>query len=134
MRYKKGDRVRVKSLEWYRANKNSEGAIIFPDFRIFDDSMSEFCGKVVTIDAYNPRGDYYDIKEDGKVNYWSDAMFEGLAIEDEPQEKMVSLDKVCDMLYAMLTTQDINDYDYVTAPAYDTVEDFVEDFRKTFEE
>lgn len=42
------------------------------------------------------------------------------------------LDKVCDLLYAMLTTQDINDYDYVTAPAYDNVMDFVEDFRKSF--
>lgn len=27
----------------------------------------------------------------------------------------------------------LNDYDYVTAPAYDTVEDLVEDFRKTME-
>lgn len=59
-------------------------------------------------------------------------MFEGLAIEDT-QEKMVSLDKVCDMLYAMLTTQEINDYDYVTAPAYDNVEDLVDDFRKSME-
>ena len=129
MRYKKGDRVRIKSLEWYYANKNSEGAIIFHNFRIFDESMSEFCGKVVTIDAYNPRGNYYDIKEDGKVNFWSDDMFEGLVIE-KPQEKMVSLNKVCDMLYAMLTTQDINDYDYVTAPAYDNVEDFRKSIEK----
>ena len=133
MRYKKGDKVRINSLEWYNANKNSEGAIIFHNFRIFDESMSEFCGKVVTIDAYNPRGNYYDIKDDGKVNFWSDDMFEGLDIEDT-QEKMVSLDKVCDMLYAMLTTQDINDYDCVTAPAYDNVEDFVDDFRKSMEE
>ena len=59
-------------------------------------------------------------------------MIEGL-VDTEPQEKMVSLDEVCDMLYAMLITQDINDYDYVTAPAYDTVEDFVEGFRKTME-
>lgn len=97
MRYKKGDKVRVRSLEWYNANKNSEGAIIFHNWRIFDDSMSEFCGTVVTIDAYNPRGDYYDIKEDGKVNYWSDDMFEGLAIE-KPQEKMVSLEQICEWL------------------------------------
>lgn len=97
MRYKKGDKVRINSLEWYNANKNSEGAIIFHNFRIFDESMSEFCGKVVTIDAYNPRGDYYDIKEDGKVNFWSDDMFEGSVIEDT-QDKMVSLDKVCKYL------------------------------------
>lgn len=63
---------------------------------------------------------------------YEDEMIEGLAIE-ESQKKMVSLDKVCDLLYAMLCTQDINDYDYVTAPAYDNVEDFVEDFRKTME-
>lgn len=48
-------------------------------------------------------------------------------------DTLVSLNEVCDMLYAMLSTQDINDYDYVTAPAYDTVEDLVEDFRKTME-
>ena len=59
-------------------------------------------------------------------------MVEGLA-DVEPQDKMVSLNKVCDMLYAMLTTQDINDYDYVTAPAYDNVEELVEDFRKSME-
>ena len=48
-------------------------------------------------------------------------------------DTLVSLNEGCDMLYAMLSTQDINDYDYVTAPAYDTVEDLVEDFRKTME-
>ena len=90
MRYRKGDRVRVRSLEWYNSNKNSEGAIIFPDFRIFDESMSKFCGKAVTIDAYNPRGNYYDINEDEKVNFWSDDMFEGLAVE--PQDKMINLE------------------------------------------
>lgn len=34
----------------------------------------------------------------------------------------------------MLSTHNINDYDYVIAYAYDDVVDFVEDFRKTFEE
>lgn len=97
MRYKKGDRVRVRSLEWYNANKNSEGAIISHDWHIFDESMSEFCGKVVTIVYYNSRGDCYEIEEDGKVNYWSVDMFEGLAIE-KPQEKMVSLEQACEWL------------------------------------
>lgn len=67
-----------------------------------------------------------------KINWrFIDSMIEG-PVDGEPNETMVSLDKVCDLLYAMLTTQDINDYDYVTAPAYDNVVDFVEDFRKTF--
>lgn len=99
MRYKKGDKVRVKSLDWYNTNKNPEDAIIFEGFNIFDESMSEFCGKVVTIEHCNTKHNYYDIEEDGKVNYWTDEMFEGLAIE-EPQEKMVSLDKVCKWLRA----------------------------------
>ena len=59
-------------------------------------------------------------------------MIEGFA-DAKPQEKMVSLDKVCDMLYAMLATQDIYDYEYVTAPAYDNVAEFVYDFRKAME-
>ena len=42
-------------------------------------------------------------------------------------------EKVRNMLYAMLSTQEINDYDYVTAPAYDNVENFVEDFCKALE-
>ena len=97
MRYKKGDKVKVKSIDWYNANKNSEGAIISHDWHIFDESMSEFCGKVVTIVYYNSRGDCYEIEEDGKVNYWSVDMFEGLAIE-KPQEKMVSLEQACEWL------------------------------------
>ena len=124
MRYKKGDRVRIKSIEWYYANKNSEGAIIFPNLRVFDESMSEFCGKVVTIDAYNPRGDYYDIKEDGKVNFWSDDMFEGLAIKD-PQEKMVSLEKVVEYLEA-------NFPDIENVRSW-YKERFIRDFRKAME-
>lgn len=133
MRYRKGDRVRVKSLEWYYANKNSEGAVIFDNFRIFDESMSEFCGKVVTIDAYIPRGNYYDIKEDGKVNFWADDMFEGLAIE-ESQENMVSLDDVCGALYDMLHELDINDHTMVGTWEYDNVADFIKDFRKRLKE
>lgn len=132
MRYKKGDKVRVKSLDWYGANKNSEDAIIFEDFHIFDESMSEFCGNVVTIAYCNAKHNYYDIEEDGKVNYWVDAMFEGLVIE-EPQEKIVSLDKACDLLYDMLRDQYINDELLVGTYAYDNVGAFIEDFRKTLE-
>ena len=131
MKYKAGERVKIKSIDWYNANKNYEGEIIYEDFRVFDEPMSNFCGKIVTIAYVNEKGEYYDIEEDGLVNYWTDEMIECLAYES--QEKMVSLDKVCDMLYEMLSTHNINDYDYVIASAYDDVVDFVEDFRKTFE-
>ena len=134
MKYKPGDKVKIKSREWYNANKNLEGAVIFHNLRIFDEDMSRFCGRVVTIAAYVPRGDYYDIVEDGKVNYWCGEMFEGFAIEDELQEKMVSLNKVCDILYDMLHDQYIGDQKMVGSWSYEDVVDFVNDFRKTMEE
>lgn len=116
--YKPGDKVRIGSLEWYNANKNSEGTIIFNGFRIFDEDMSKFCGKVVTIESYNSRWHYYDIKEDEKVNFWYDEMFEGFA--DEPQEKMVSLEDVCKWLR--------NNIDFYVETKYD------EDFRVDIEQ
>ena len=118
--YKVGDKVRVKSLDWYNTNKNSEGTIIFNGFRIFDEDMSKFCGKVVTIESYNSRWYYYDIKEDEKVNFWYDEMFEDPAIEEEPQEKMVSLKQVCEWLR--------NNIDFYVETKYD------EDFRVDIEQ
>jgi hypothetical protein len=79
-KYKIGDRVRVKSLEWYNANKDTENGnmIIFGKFHIFDEYMSEFCGKVVTIEYCDTLHNLYQIKEDGEENDWSDDMFECL--------------------------------------------------------
>lgn len=129
MGYKKGDKVKVRSLDWYNANKNSEGAVIFKDFSIFDETMSEFCGKIVTIDAYNAKHKYYDIKEDGKANFWYDEMFEGLAIE-EPQEKMVSLDKVI----KWLQENTVKDFDNKNLTMlFGSTIDMIEDFRKTMD-
>lgn len=128
--YRKGDKVRIKSREWYNINKNREGLVIFHDLRIFDESMSKFCGKVVTIYKYNSRGNCYEIEEDGKVNDWSGEMFEGLAIEDELQEKMVSFEDVCKWLQKTID-------DDVLVKCGSVVKcmdanDFVEYFRKNF--
>jgi hypothetical protein len=145
MKYKVGEKVRIESLDWYNANKiceiskfmQEQGIRSYVDcngFR-FLDVMCEYCGKILTIDSISECSDgskRYIMREPAIGFGFTDDMIECLA--DEPQEKMVSLNEVCDMLYAMLSTQDINDYYYVTAPAYDTVEDLVEDFRKSFEE
>jgi hypothetical protein len=53
---------------------------------------------------------------------------------EEPQEKMVSLDKVCDILYDMLHDQWINDGAMVGTWAYYNMEEFMEDFCKRLEE
>ena len=51
--------------------------------------------------------------------------------DENPKDGMVSLDKVCDLLYDMLHDQYINDSSMVGTFAYDNVVDFVEDFRKS---
>ena len=129
MKYKVGDKVRIKSLDWYNKNKDQHGRVAC-GYHVFTEDMSKFCGCTMIVCNRTNLG---VMTMGGSASYWTDEMIEGLA-DVEPQEKMVSLEEVCNLLYSMLTTQDINDYDYVTAPAYDTVEDFVEGFRKTMEE
>ena len=134
MKYKVGDKVKIKSLDWYKANKCK--GFVMCDGLAFIKDMTEYCGKELTIDSiyidHNSKYEY--TMKEPKIRWiFNEGMFEGLA-DNNSQDKMVSLEKACDMLYAMLSTQDINDYYYVTAPAYDTVEDLVEDFRKSFEE
>lgn len=134
MKYKPGDKVKIKSFDWYIANEC--GGLIMCDGITFHERMIKLCGKELTIDLVytNDEGtSLYIMKEPETQWRFTDSMIEGL-VEEKPQETMVSLDDVCEMLYSMLTTQDINDYDYVTAPAYDDVVDFVEDFRKAMEE
>jgi hypothetical protein len=109
MKYKVGDKVKIKSLEWYNTNKNDFG-LIFCNNICFDEKMIEFCGKTVTIVAQRDNK-YYYIKEDNCLSFWSEDMIEGLA--DEPQEKMVSLEDVCKFLDEHLYTgTSTGDYDY----------------------
>ena len=54
-------------------------------------------------------------------------------VDTHPMKGMVSLDKVCGILYDMLHNQFINDGLMVGTWAYENVEDFVEDFCKTIE-
>ena len=132
MKYKTGDKVKIKSLDWYKANECS-GRVICDGLALHE-RMTEWCGKELTIDLVytNDEGIPLYIMKEPKTQWrFTDGMIEGLA--NEPQEKMVSLDKVCEMLYSMLTTLTFNDYDYVTASAYDDVVEFVEDFRKKWD-
>lgn len=47
MKYKVGDKVRIKSIEWYEKNKDKKGYIKL-NYN-FSKKMSEYCGKIVTI-------------------------------------------------------------------------------------
>lgn len=77
MKYKIGDKVRVKSPEWYINNYDVLCGKIIMDTHIFTTSMAEHCGNIVTIDFVC--NDSYLIKEDNGLNGWTDDMFEGLA-------------------------------------------------------
>ena len=76
MKYNIGDKVRVKSLEWYNnANKNKTGDIKCQGIAYFSHPMSEFCSRIVTINKIFELG-YYKIQEDDQIFAWTDDMFE----------------------------------------------------------
>lgn len=79
MKYKVGDKVRVKSREWYeRERKDGFGSVNCGVYR-FTKNRSLLCGQVVEIK--NVFDDYYEIKEND--DYWSDEMFDGLVFEEK---------------------------------------------------
>ena len=80
MKYKEGDRVRIRSKEWYDSNKNKFGKVwtrsLTGDYMIcFDHDFVKYCGKVAEI--FSVERDNYALK--GIPYAWTDEMIEGLA-------------------------------------------------------
>ena len=84
MKYKVGDKVRIKSLDWYNENKDENGNIPLTDCTNSEYNFIKikrgFCGKVMTISSVSPF--YYDMVEDNGQYYWTDEMIEGLVEEE----------------------------------------------------
>lgn len=78
-KYKIGQMVRVKSIDWYNNNKDSSHCVNIGDKKPrFTYGMSKYCGQVLTIDDHAEyEGEYYMIEDDG-VYTWADEMFEGV--------------------------------------------------------
>ena len=75
MKYKVGDKVKIKSLEWYNQMRDSDGDIYLNDFGIsFVKDMSVFCGKKATI-VFDLGGEY-QLDIDNKKWSWKDWMLE----------------------------------------------------------
>lgn len=73
MKYKVGDKVKIKNLDWYNTNK-SETDYLYCNNIVFVQKMSEYCGKKATI---VDRTDVsYKLDIDNKFYYWTDDMFE----------------------------------------------------------
>lgn len=76
MKYKPGDKVKVKSIKWYNDNKDDNDFIYCYNVR-FVPLMSAYCDCILTIKT-SDQG-FYHVEENSWV--WSDGMFEGLAEE-----------------------------------------------------
>ena len=132
MKYKIGDKVRIKSLDWFKANEYS-GQGTYDDVVAFHKMTDESCGKELTIEFIftDERGTGYIMKEPN-VSQWrfTDSMIEGLA-DAEPQEKMVSLEQVCEWLR--------NNIDFYVETKHDEdfrvdIKQLLNDIRKAMEE
>lgn len=97
LKYKVGDKVRIKSLDWYNTSKNKYGVVELIGsngwgFKFLEE-MSAFCGEVMTISNIG-RSDcgYYDIKEDNGVYFWTDEMIECKVEEETKSEPKFKVD------------------------------------------
>ena len=81
MKYKVGDKVRIKSLDWYNKNKSKSHGTVACGGKYFEYDMREWCGKTMTIIAAHKTCYSYIMKEDGRKHFWTDEMIEGLVVE-----------------------------------------------------
>ena len=88
-----GQKVTIKSLDWYNSNKDKNGAIVL-SAEVFVEEMAEYCGKTATIldtfkDLDGESDDtMYRIDLDERGWNWTDEMFEPERVEDvkDPEE------------------------------------------------
>ena len=96
MKYNVGDKVRIKSLDWYNANKDK--------LSFYTDSMALcFANEIVTIKSYGRYPDTYRIDEDEGDFLWTDEMIEGL-VEEATEPKF----KVGDRVFNLATKMSVN--------------------------
>ena len=88
MKYKVGDKVKIKSLSWYNKNRNEYSSVVQNGIS-FTYSMSEYCGKIATIASIESDNEHYIIDIDGGEWDWYDYMLEdeqGLLLEAKKDE------------------------------------------------
>ena len=93
MKYKAGDEVLVKSLDWYYKNRDRIDQVDCGN-ACFIRSMTKLCEKKVTISSVLPNIEIYHIKEDDGTFNWTDEMFEGLAEEGNNMNHIDKLKRI----------------------------------------
>jgi hypothetical protein len=82
MKYKVGEKVLIKNIDWYNENKDEYGTVLVENGKyLFFESDTIWCGKVITI-ADVCLDEYYTIVEDFGKHRWTDEMIE-CKIEEE---------------------------------------------------
>jgi hypothetical protein len=88
MKYKIGDKVRIKSIDWFNENKvKGTNYLAGENGRHFTRAMSDWCGKEATIMLITEDieyGDYYKLDIDNGFYCWDDWMLEDEEIQEQP--------------------------------------------------
>ena len=84
LKYKVGDYVRIKSLDWYNENKDNYGGIYAGNGFVFWKNMVRHCGEImkittVKVDPEDSNKGYYFMENSEEK--WTDEMIEGLVEE-----------------------------------------------------
>ena len=74
MKYKVGDKVKIKNIEWYNKNKDVNGTVNVP--KGFTMLMAKYC--TLTAVIVKADNNEYRINLDKAFFSWSDEMFEGI--------------------------------------------------------
>lgn len=115
MKYKIGDRVRLKSINWYNANKNNDGSVVVSDdgylYELhFTKDDSKYCGQVFTISDIVDGA--YIFAEMDNGYYYCDEMIDGLENETIPTEEL----KLTLELFKKLPSQQIEGVKFEDIP------------------
>ena len=110
LKFKVGDRVRIKSIDWYNENKTTHGDIWF-DNAVFVGGQSLYCGCELTICLVTDDS-YHVIEND---YYWTDEMIEGLVEEECPQDFIEKYCKSCGTQRCDRTKEYLNGCPYYNA-------------------
>lgn len=86
MKFNAGDKVRIKSIQWYNENKNDKDEVVTAQGSTFYKRMARFCGDSKVIKGVY--GTFYKLEDDFFNDNWNDDMIEGKFKAPKTQEEI----------------------------------------------
>lgn len=100
MKYKVGDKVRIKSIDWYNKYKDKNGRVAC-GYHNFTEEMSKFCSQTMIICNRTNLGIMY---MDSNSYYWTDAMIDYLVERNGKNIPYnIIIDKACEWLKSRIS-------------------------------